>query len=920
MIIILLAFLTTYTYAAREGLEFSTKLAVQYTDDGVPLDLRDSNTLRPDFRPGNILWWNYNLKYNGNQPFSTNACFFLQDPNYHISDITKTIERRANEKYCNAGNPNCPIRLDNVRIAEGTNGNIVTYTIPDSGIMGRYQLIVQLRRQDVPCSNKINANEAQDKIIAESINYLNFKEAEKKNSILKINDFCTIGAKANSCSIEIRYQTDYSFAGIRIVNKKNNLNIRACINPSRSGTYGGLFYCVEKLNKGNYLVELRKEGNDANSELLDAKTVVVTDVFEENIGPQPTLVILTGINSQPPSIDINTAKEIVFGNNFGSANDYYAKNSYGKISFNGRIIGPYNIESNVCNFDEVRDEILKIVDPEVNFNDYKRIIIFQPSTDCRPTAYGVGTVGRTSFFSPSDGIIRASITQIFKPNYLLSSLTHEVGHNLGFEHSSSLLCLGDCKKEEYGDYFDIMGNKIELEDGTFIVSPLLEAPHMNAKYKESTGWLKEPENIVTTTKGRYEIRPLELEYPNGFIQLIKLPLDLESSSNTYRHSFYTLEFRQPINYDAGAANEQYNGIIIHSVEEPRTPAISKTSLIRHPELSPLGFTHLLRVGTTYKDNIHKKYEIKLERIEEDSNGKKAIVNIDELKREIKPNNNPTGVLEEVKITPDVKKDWSRVYIDGWAIDPDTENYPTFVEVLIDGRSTNSESFQPILRKKIMANKKDENPTNAGPQRDHRFKYDFKVYNPNTKEIRVHVSAIDTSEYNTFELQSSPKTIIIPTSLTLTTLPPTGAAVINSDLESKNKEDISLEGELEVDHIDFENPEDSKYLFYLISEDNTRYELIYNKELPVVMSGTQAIVKGKIQNNKILLENLIIKESGFDLTKFASPLEHDVLLNETLSKKKIPEKAPLEIKSIVLIITIIFVFILILSYIWYKKKN
>ena len=83
--------------------------------------------------------------------------------------------------------------------------------------------------------------------------------------------------------------------------------------------------------------------------------------------------------------------------------------------------------------------------------------------------------------------------------------------------------------------------------------------------------------------------------------------------------------------------------------------------------------------------------------------------------------------------------------------------------------------------------------------------------------------------------------------------------------------MEIEGTLEVIHSDdFEHPENSKYFFYLISG-NKRYELSSNKELPVVLSGTLAKVKGKILGDSIIVEN-------FELIKYAnatSQLAEDV---------------------------------------------
>ena len=72
------------------------------------------------------------------------------------------------------------------------------------------------------------------------------------------------------------------------------------------------------------------------------------------------------------------------------------------------------------------------------------------------------------------------------------------------------------------------------------------------------------------------------------------------------------------------------------------------------------------------------------------------------------------------------------------------------------------------------------------------------------------------------------------------------------------ESASLEGKLEVIHSDdFENPQNSRYFFYL-NTGSGRYELESAEQLPVVRSGVPVLATGKITGNKIILESLSLK--------------------------------------------------------------
>jgi len=69
---------------------------------------------------------------------------------------------------------------------------------------------------------------------------------------------------------------------------------------------------------------------------------------------------------------------------------------------------------------------------------------------------------------------------------------------------------------------------------------------------------------------------------------------------------------------------------------------------------------------------------------------------------------------------------------------------------------------------------------------------------------------------------------------------------------------TIEGQLEVIHTeDFENPENSKYFFYL-NTGTKRYELVSEKSIPTVRSGTRISVTGKLLGNKLAVEDMALK--------------------------------------------------------------
>ena len=121
----------------------------------------------------------------------------------------------------------------------------------------------------------------------------------------------------------------------------------------------------------------------------------------------------------------------------------------------------------------------------------------------------------------------------------VQAAAHELGHNLGLGHASSLRCLSgglpvalgsDCTKaEEYGDPFTLMGS-----GGTL---------HMSGVHKLQLGWLG-PANVIDVTKsGTFALAPL------GTVSVDAQILQIPRGKSTL-----VVEYRQ-----SGAAFERFGG-------------------------------------------------------------------------------------------------------------------------------------------------------------------------------------------------------------------------------------------------------------------------------------------------------------------------------------------------------------------------
>lgn len=197
-------------------------------------------------------------------------------------------------------------------------------------------------------------------------------------------------------------------------------------------------------------------------------------------------------------------------------------------------------------------------------------------------------------------------------SYSLGTLVHELGHNMGFSHASSIMCTdpatggkvpsgGTCTQQTYGDPFSAMGQA----SGRKHVSG-----HNKAQTKAGVPWML-PANIKSVTSttngtGLYSLVSASLPSTTG-IQTLRVKRALNSVfAIEYRSSQGVFE-----NYTTNAP-EVTNGIIVRIVPEYSFSNID-TQLL---DMSPATTTMMdapLNVGQTYFD-ASSGISIKLESV------------------------------------------------------------------------------------------------------------------------------------------------------------------------------------------------------------------------------------------------------------------------------------------------------------------
>ena len=308
-------------------------------------------------------------------------------------------------------------------------------------------------------------------------------------------------------------------------------------------------------------------------------------VFAATGGVQATTDATTAAVSGPKSVAVlllnfsNDAAQpwtpahvrgVVFDSS-NSVDEYLQDASYGQLSLNGDVHGWYTIDaSNAgCAYTTWASQARsKASAAGVNLSAYQYVVYAFPS------ASSCGWAG-LAYLPGTYSWINGAMT--------LRVVSHEVSHNLGVHHASTLSCTDagarttfgpSCSQSEYGDPFTVMGGA--------------QTRHHVNWHRAQLGW--SPDVQTVTTSGSYFVAPAEL---SGTPRLVRVA----RGDGTYLN----LEFRQPwgIFDNFSVSDPAVNGVSIRIA--PATSSIVQSKLVDATPATTTFADAALAVGKTVID-------------------------------------------------------------------------------------------------------------------------------------------------------------------------------------------------------------------------------------------------------------------------------------------------------------------------------
>jgi chitodextrinase len=333
------------------------------------------------------------------------------------------------------------------------------------------------------------------------------------------------------------------------------------MNRGLAGQLAGKRVSVRGERRGNVLVAAAGGATQTGGSTLAAAT-----------GSRRVAVLLmnfTNDTAQPWTAA--TVRNVVF-DGANSVAAYYQDASYGQFGFTGDVYGWYTIPDDDAGCDYTgwgSKARTAAANAGVNLSAYDNVVYAFPS------ASSCGWAG-LAYLPGRDSWINGSMT--------LRVVSHELGHNFGVHHASTLSCAsggvrvtlgGTCTSNEYGDPFTVMGSA-----STY---------HHNNWHRAQLGWVGA---TTVTQSGTYTLVPAELSSGTRLLRVAR-------GDGTWLN----LEYRQPTQpfetFSSGSAVA--NGVSIR--ETPDLTSLVQSQLLDATPATSSYADSALAAGLSFQDPL-----------------------------------------------------------------------------------------------------------------------------------------------------------------------------------------------------------------------------------------------------------------------------------------------------------------------------
>jgi hypothetical protein len=305
--------------------------------------------------------------------------------------------------------------------------------------------------------------------------------------------------------------------------------------------------------------------------------VIAVDIADQGMNVSNELLhqIVLDADNPGPTVGIEPKDK--------SARQYYAEVSYGAYKIRGNVEGPFAYDGSACEGGPKNASVVLRSEIETTYDNY---VWYFGSVD-ENCGYAWGEEG--SWSSPAQNTW-------FNGRVDGNVFSHELGHNIGLMHASTINCEGEtfsdeplgCTTDEYGSRLSIMGTG--------------GIGHLNAIEKWYLTWFAGCNGVHVRQSGTFTLLPIELAC-NG-IQALQIPMPKKfrtfstpQSEEPTPAKYYYLELRTNQGLDTGTTAQ----VFVHVSDEikPTTENSARTLLLDMNPTTPV--FDGLHAGESYTD-------------------------------------------------------------------------------------------------------------------------------------------------------------------------------------------------------------------------------------------------------------------------------------------------------------------------------